>query len=395
MKEGRTLASLAQELERQANAKRDVLVSAIDLCIHTNGSSALQLISRDESYPLNEIANAQLAEYLAVPKAFYDRLRTSSLTLRVPLGCGSQPGSRGEPASWPARVEQDEPLFDLVVNRLLREKGEERRLVRTLDGRARAVLSDSYNPDLDNFDLFRMAARVLQEAGLGPQNVLSCEVTERKLYLKVVSPKIQATIHPSNLHREHGGHFFLKEPQVIQAGVLISNSEVGQGAVKIEQTVFKLACTNLWVIETAYRTRHLGRMLEADDEGQVYRSDTRMAEARARLLKVRDHVADALNEAHFHALVERIQETTEVPLGKSVEKTVEASAKRFSLSQTEKDSVLRNLIGGADLSLWGLSNAITATAGEASDYDRATELEVIGGRCLAMSKGQVNELITA
>lgn len=381
MKQGRALPELVTELKRQANAKRDLLAPAKAIRVHSNGCSRLVL---DDSYVVNDIAHGQLAEYAGVPKPFYDRLRSATNALRVPLLHEDYDPSQA-----------DYPLFDVLVNTLLEKKGEDRRLVRTLDGTARAFLSENFNTDLDNYDVLRVAAKAMDEMGLTPENVVSCEVTERKLYVKVVSPKLEATIEPSNLHREHGGFHFLKEPQVVRAGFLLSNSETGLGSLRIQQTIYRLQCTNLWIKEEAYRQRHLGRALEADESGEVYKSDTRLADARAKLLKIRDHVEAALDEHRFLSLVGKMQETTQVRLEGSVEKITEATARKFGLSGEEKDAVLRNLIEGADLSLWGLSNAITATAQTAESYDRATDLEAIGGRLFDLAGAEVAELVRA
>ncbi len=334
-----------------------------------------------ETYEVNDVAHGQLAEYAGVPKGFYDRLRNASEDLQVPTLSEAQPS--------------ESPLFDVMLNRLLESKGQDTRLVRTLDGKARAFLSDSFSVDLDNFDVFQVAARALIEAGLEPDNVVSCEVTERRLYLKVVSPKLEATIQPSNLHRRHGEHYILKEPQVVQAGFVLMNSETGLGSLCVQQVVYKLMCTNLWIREDAYRQRHIGRVLEAGENGSVYRSDTRLADAHARLLKVRDHVSSALDETRFRALVGKMQETTEVRLEGNIERVVEVTGRKFGLSQEEKSSVLKNLIEGADLSLWGLTNAITQTAQEVESYDRATELEAIGGRFFSLPTPEVRELAKA
>jgi hypothetical protein len=382
---GRTLPDLCAELERQKNHKRDFLASVGRLKLRSNGTSHLE-VGRpvDEPFVLNEIAHGQLAEYTGVPKPFYDRLRKDTEALKV--------------AVWDERLEYsdaDTPVFDVLVNSLLWQRSEDTRLVRTLDGAARALLSDKYNPDLDNYDVFQVAAGVLEQSGLGPDNVVSCEVTERKLYLKVVSPKLEAVIRPENLARAHGGHHFLKEPQVVQAGVVISNSEVGLGSLSVQQVVYKLMCTNLWIMEAAYRQRHVGRVLEADEDSGVYRSDTRLADAKARLLKLRDHVAEALDEHRFRAAVGRMQEATGIrPEGK-VEQVVELTAKRFGLREGEKEDVLRNFIEGADLSLWGLTNAVTAAAHRADSYDRSVELEAIGGRMLALPASEMKELAWA
>jgi hypothetical protein len=389
MKQGRTLPDLAAELERQANAKRDFLAPAQTIRLRSNGHTELYLT---EPFAVGEIAHGQIAEYAGVPKALYDRLRNAATDLRIPVAqvadCPQALPDEGQLAFC-----KEEPLFDVMLNRLLRENGSEKRLVRTLDGKARAFLSSSYNPDLDNWDVLRVAARALEESGLGPENVVSCDVTERRLYLKVVSPKLEAIIDPSNLVHPHGGHHMLKEPQVVQAGFVLSNSETGLGSLCVQQTVYKLQCTNLWTIEEGYRQRHLGKALEAGDDGALYRSDTRQADAKARLLKIRDHVAAALDETRFRALVGRMQETAEVRLEGSVEKIVEVTARKFGPAQTEKEDVLRNLIEGADLSLWGLTNAITATAQASPTYDRGSELEAIGGRFFALPAAEVRELV--
>ena len=68
---------------------------------------------------------------------------------------------------------------------------------------------------------------------------------------------------------------------------------------------------------------------------------------------------------------------------------------QFGLHEDERASVLRHLIEGADLSLWGLSNAITATAQTVASYDRATELESIGGRCFSLTGSEIKEIVTA
>ncbi|MEP6756103.1 MAG: DUF932 domain-containing protein [Chthonomonadales bacterium] len=376
MKEGSSLPVLARELYRQANSKRDLLVPASNLTVQSNGHTDL---IAGETYAVNDIAHSQLAEYLGIPKPYYDRMRCATENVRVPVfdekcGCPS-----------------DNPLFDVSVNALLRAKGDDCRLVRTLDNKARAFLSDSYSVDLDNFDVFQVAAKVIEEQGLGPENVVSAEITERKLYVKVISPKLQATIQPDNVRS--GG--MLKEPQVIQAGFILTNSEVGLGSLSVQQTVMKLMCTNLWIKEDAYKQRHIGKTLESDDVGTIYRSDTRIADAKARLLKIRDHVESALNEHQFLALAQKMQETAHIRLEGSIEKVVDNSAKRFGLIQSEKEDVLRNLIEGADLTAWGLTNAITQTAQGVKSYDRATELEAIGGKFFTMPSSELREIVTA
>ncbi|BDI34156.1 hypothetical protein CCAX7_62070 [Capsulimonas corticalis] len=380
MKQGRTLPDLAEELRRQADAKRDILAPAEQIRLTTDGTTRLSLFGSNteaERYEVSDLAHGQIADYAGIPKLFYDRLRAD----------GDMRSLLHVARDW--EMFEDTPLFDVLVSHLLKKKSGERRLVRTLDGKARAFLSDSYCVDLDNFDIFRMAAAAIERAGLGPEHVVSCEVTEKRLYLKVVSPKLEAAVRPENLHAGSG---MLREPQVVQAGFVLSNSETGQGALSVRQVVYKLLCTNLWIQEETTRQRHVGRALQSDDAGGIYRDDTRLADAQARLLRIRDHVAEALDEARFRSLVARMQETAGIRIEGGVETVVESASQRLGLSATEKDRVLAHLIEGVDLSLWGLSNAVTAAAQEAASYDRATEIEAIGGRFFSMSDAQLRDL---
>jgi hypothetical protein len=68
---------------------------------------------------------------------------------------------------------------------------------------------------------------------------------------------------------------------------------------------------------------------------------------------------------------------------------------RFSLTNDEKGSVLRALVEGGDLSVWGLANAVTIVAQEAPTYDRSTDLEAVGGQLLALPAVQMHALVSA
>jgi hypothetical protein len=348
----------------------------------------------NEAFELNPLAHHQLADYLGVQRGFYDRMREDSEHLLVPLWIPAHTELSADLTIKSALVPEgmeESPLLDVIVNTLLRRKGKDGRLIRTLDGKARAFLSDSYNPDLDNFDVFTVAAGVIEANGLSAENVISAEVTEHSLYIKVVSPRLQAVINPSNLQKDG----MLKEPQVLQAGFVISNSETGLGALRVRQMVFKLMCSNMWIKEDTYKVRHIGKELTADEGGIVYQDDTRQAEAKAKLLKIRDHVKETLNEHRFRQMVSKMQESTDIALATDLTRVVEVTGRKFGLLKTELDSVLQNLIQGADLSLWGLTNAVTTTAHQVESYDRATELEEIGGRLYSISEADLKEIVYA
>ena len=278
MKTGRTLPDLEAELKRQCSRKRDFLAPARLLQVKSNGQTDLAW-SQEHIYGLNDTAHTQLADYVGIPRAFYEFLRTRAETLRVPVSLPpALPVVADLHDTNQLRLAEETPLFDVVVTRLLHSKADDQRLIRTLDGKARALLSSSYNPDLDNWDVYAAAVEAILASGLSPDNVLSSEVTETRLYLKVVSPRLVGDVAVGD---------------TVQAGFLLTNSEVGVGSLSIRQFILRLVCQNGAVIEEAYKTRHVGKRLEADTSGVVYQNDTRQAEARLRLLTLRDHIHDA------------------------------------------------------------------------------------------------------
>jgi hypothetical protein len=74
---------------------------------------------------------------------------------------------------------------------------------------------------------------------------------------------------------------------------------------------------------------------------------------------------------------------------------VEVLAKTLSLRQDEKSLVLRHLIEGGEFSRFGLMNAVTRTAEDVESYDRATELEALGGAVVDLSSQDWQVIATA
>ena len=75
--------------------------------------------------------------------------------------------------------------------------------------------------------------------------VVSCEVTENRMFIKVVNHRLEAEVMPGD---------------IVRAGVVISNSEVGLGAVSVRPLVYRLVCTNGMIVnDFGERKAHVGR----------------------------------------------------------------------------------------------------------------------------------------
>ncbi len=146
----------------------------------------------------------------------------------------------------------------------------------------------------------------------------------------------------------------------------------------------------------AKRKYHTGARLGGEgDTYEYYRDDTVRARNEATVLEMRDLIRSALSEAVFSKIVDSLREAAGIRILGDPIKTVEQLQVRFNLTNDERGSVLRALVEGGNLSMWGLANAVTRVAEEASTYDRSTDLEAIGGQVLALPPGSIKEMIAA
>jgi hypothetical protein len=141
------------------------------------------------------------------------------------------------------------------------------------------------------------------------------------------------------------------------------------------------------------RRAHVGRQAKAlEDSFHLYTDETIQAEDKAFMLKLRDTTLAAIEETRFAMIVGRLRESTNVRITGRIQDVVELTGKAYDLNQPEQDNILNYLIQGGDLSLYGLSNAITRASQDVESYDRATALEGIGWQVATMPESQWKEI---
>ena len=233
---------------------------------------------------------------------------------------------------------------------------------------ARALLSERYRR-IDNYEVAQTVLPIISE--MQGARIESCELTDTRMYIKVVNERIQTEVVPGD---------------IVQAGILISNSEVGMGSVSVKPLIYRLVCTNGMVADVGVGKRHVGRINESvDGDFGIFRDETIEADDRAFLMKIEDTVRAAVDEARFNALVQKLRDAKEAPiLPAAAPKVVELAAKEFNIRQNESEGILGHLIAGGDLSLYGLANAVTRHAQDVQSYDRSTELEATGYKIITM-----------
>ena len=352
MKTGKTLQALALELDRQQKTKKDYLADTGALSFSPTDKGIVLSGLNGNNYFLKDTAHEQIASSLNIPKKYYDRMLLDS----------------------PDLLAQNANHWFV--------KQPEKRLVRTLDGSVRAFLSKSYRP-LDNFDMANTILPVLLDQGA---EVISSELTDRRMYIKSIIPSLTREITGS-----------VEKNDIVKAGIVISNSEIGLGSIRVEPLIYRLVCTNGLISNTAMRKYHVGKSNEFENVQEYFSNETRQLDDRAFWMKVKDIVLTAFNRDIFDSLVEKISATTanQISTG-ALDKVVEITTKKLSIvNEKSKSSILKHLIEGRDLSQWGLANAITRTANDCENYEHATELERSGGAVIELPKTEWEEISRA
>lgn len=335
MKKGfESLADLASRVEQMDAVKEDYIASSNRMSLHDKKVLDVHGIG---TFQLNELAEGQLANKLGIPKQYYDRV-------------GEFPGLR-----------------ETNVNTLL-NADPRKRMVRTMEGTARAFLSDSYKP-MDNLPILTGVLQALD--GSEHRNniqVRSSNMTDQKMYLQISFPALRGAVVPGD---------------DVEYGICITNSETGCGSVDVSSMIWRLVCSNGMVTSSVMKKRHVGRRAENSDDYSIYRNDTIMADINAFRLKFRDVMAATITDLAFRQQLNLLREAA----GDMVERpetAVKNVTKHYSLADTDSELILSNMVHEGNLNRYGIANGITALAHRIENPDRQFEVERIGHDLITM-----------
>jgi hypothetical protein len=367
MKEGKPFEEVVAAVQSNAQRREDYVVHLGACRIESTATRSLWKIEGLGDYAATPVFHDHLAEYFGIGWCYYQEMQ-----------------------------EMAPELLDRNINTWIEKRdawldtSQQSRLVRTLQptgntnddeakgdngsgngGVARALLSPSYLP-LDDAEMLQALHPVFKGKKL---KVESCEITDRRTYIKIVSPRLKADV---------------KVGDVVQAGVMISNSELGFGAIRVQHFLKRLVCLNGMIVpekETELRRPHLGvRQKSEQPFYKMFENGDRKEATAAIWNKVGEAVGAVLDGARFQELVERMQAAEKLALKAETDKLVERVGERFGLLQSERQTVMQHYEREGERTLWGLANAVTRTANDLEDYERATELETMGGRIVQLSE---------
>lgn len=355
MKTGKTLQELAAEIERQMETKHDY-VARTDKVATTSVDGKLAIAIGDKgTFPISDIAHDQISGHTKIPREYYKRMKEEAPEL---LANNIETWFRKYPAP---------------------------RMFRMLDGKNRAFLSDKF-ATLDNHDFAEAALPMLLSRKL---QVQSCEITDRRLYIKAVDERLFRDV-PVGYKMGDGSHRIF---ETFAPAIIMSNSEVGFGRLVVETGIYTSACTNLALFaKGGFKRTHVGarhRMtegLDVADLDEVMSAHTKRVTMQAMWLQVRDVVGAAFDEATITKRVEQIEAAAGRRIEKPTADVMEIVREKFALDENEGASILKHLMEGGQFTQYGLSAAVTRASQDVTDYDRATELEYLGGRIVELPK---------
>lgn len=327
--------ALVAELQRQKENKLDVVIDSRLLSaepVEGNGEVVLKVPMPDgveQKLRLTEFAHTQLAQKTGIPKKYYDRLRES---------CKGQ-------------------LLADNVNAWIHDK--ERRLVRVLDGKVRAILSDRYRV-MDNHDLVFASMEEFQKVNADIHKVA---LSETYMYVKAILPHLEQEV---------------RQNDSVIPGVVIRNSEVGAGKLAVEPYCVRKVCSNGMIGEATVQRVHLGSKM---DLGEVLSDETMELESQTLFSTVKDIIKATFDPAQFKKWVDKMRSAT----GEEIENPVEAVhvvARDNNMDDLKREELMKRFSTGKDYTVWGMANAITNMARDEADPDKQVELETLGGSIL-------------
>jgi len=347
MKSQLSLNELAQKLTDQKSLKKDYVVESNNLRFYSNGSNQLHLNGKnkmgeeiDQVYDVNDVALNQITTKVGISKKYADKM-----------------------------LDGHKSLFNDNVNYWF-ENTPKPQMIRTLDNQVRAVLSDKYKR-VDNDMIAEQVLPILLDK---EYDIKSCAITDTKMYIKASLPSLQREVNKGD---------------VVESGVIISNSEVGHGAVNVSPFIHRLVCMNGMVVNTSkLNSRHLtSSQSTIDGVWSILSDEAKELDSQALLAKVRDVVASTSDEMRFEEQVQMMSNASQIKI-KKPKKVIELLENKFDLTKNEGESILENLINRDDKqpmsNLWSVVNSITALGNTMDDYDRGTKMQEIGGRLLTM-----------
>jgi hypothetical protein len=366
-----SLNDLAAVLQTQQRQTVDLLVPASQVTVN---KGLLEIAATDPilrkdgvldpngAYRLTSNADAQLAEKFGIPVKYIRRLHDEFVDL--------YDTNVNEWANHPSYADKK-----FLVRMLWGENPNDPEVT----GVVRAIMSNRYAAT-DNFATLVAVLDGIREAGLAADSLhIQGDLTDDRLYVVVDAPEIQGYgwkllegYRSPYANTSHGGDDAVNLP-IISAGLLITNSETGNGKNKITPRLKVRACGNgLTCTKDAVSSIHLGGELK---EGVVEWSDeTRQAHIELAKQQAKDAVKAFLNATYVQKVIDELEADASTPVN-DIPKTIEVVSTAMGYTEDDATSIMNFFMDGGQRTAGGILQAVTAHVQTIDDPDRAYTIE--------------------
>ncbi len=319
------LDELIAELERQKPLIWDERLNSSKLeMILAEEHAKFQINGKETPFFITSRCHEQVAERLEIPVRYYHRM-----------------------------IDEAPDLLAANVNAWLTKRPKEI-FLRGNASSVRAFLSDRYRV-IDHLDVLYCALNELQAH---EAEVDECYLSETEMNLKIRS--------------NHLKDFVRHKDDLLIGGILLTNSETGHRALRVEPRTFRVQCSNGMVIEELVaRQVHLGNGGNGQDE-EVY-------------LSLRRSIREIFSR--FGEIILALREATEIKIS-NPPKVIKNVVEHYRLSEEQREGILMAFGAEAEADQYGIANAVTRAAKAAGDWLEGLELERIGGKIITLSKDQ-------
>lgn len=357
MNKATDIKGLKDELERQKKERYDIVAPSDQLIVSYDlGTNKVMIDVPDlkggsRTYGITPYAHRQICTKTKIPVKYYEIMK-----------------------------EKKPDLLVKNVNAWLPDK--EKRMVRVLDGNVRALLSSRYRI-IDNYDILNQALTEFYKISNEKKAKIvihNADLTDTRLYVKALSPDLVDEIHDTD-KKERG--------DIVNGGIMISNSEVGAGGYKVTPFMNIVKCSNGLIGEEVLKKIHVGRDLGI---GEIDWSDeTLRLQDEALWAKMKNMIHATFNPEIFHKWVDRINNVAKTEIEKPT-LAVNNIVKSYNMPDKIQDDLM-DFFTKENPTQWGLSNAVTSYAQTIGDYNKQIEMEKIGTKILEMKPEEVNILV--
>lgn len=357
-----TLETLVETLDRQRETKIDVVCDARSLAVQHTVGSQLRLLPK----------TSQLQEFIDAAGFELPPKTAQQLAYRLDVEI---------PGQFLQRLTQQHGDLAAQLLSTLLERTPKKYLLRCLEGRVRAMLSDRYRV-LDNYDL---AFAALDVARQNDGEVLKCWMTEDNMSVSFTTRQIWDELNEGE--RRNGGASqrfqHLSRPDSGPDGgtlfhplVTVTNSETGRGGLGVRYGLLRARCANGALIEDARIERHIGGTLDAG----FLSAETIAADARAIMLKCQDAIRAGFHPATFARLMSTAKKATEVPIAQPQAAVANVIA-QHNLTESAKDGILAYFLRDYSSTAYGLAQSVARYAQD-TDAETGYAMDGISGEIL-------------